>query len=117
MAPDLVEALCATDADVVAFYPYLYYPSVRGIGRCPMPAVLHPAAHDEPALYLPVFRGTFAAADASATTPWPSAGWSSGSTPWPTGPRSSSASGVGESAGGRGGRAARCWGWATGPTW
>lgn len=29
-----------------------------------MPAVLHPAAHDEPALYLPVFRGTYASADA-----------------------------------------------------
>ena len=29
-----------------------------------MPAVLHPAAHDEPALYLPVFRGTYADADA-----------------------------------------------------
>ncbi len=29
-----------------------------------MPGVLHPAAHDEPALYLPVFRGTFANADA-----------------------------------------------------
>src|ERR1039458_6909984 len=29
-----------------------------------MPAVLHPAAHDEPCLYLPVFRGTFGDADA-----------------------------------------------------
>ncbi len=61
---DLLDALEASDLDAVAFYPYLYYPSVIGIGRVPMPAVLHPAAHDEPALYLPVFRGTYAHADA-----------------------------------------------------
>ncbi len=64
VTPRLVEALCASSADVAAFYPYLYYPIVRAIGRVPMPAVLHPAAHDEPALYLPVFADTFASADA-----------------------------------------------------
>ncbi len=63
LSPDLVDAVAATDADVVAFSPYLHYPVVRGIARCPRPSVLHPAAHDEPALYLPVFRGTFGAAD------------------------------------------------------
>jgi glycosyltransferase involved in cell wall biosynthesis len=63
LVPELVDAIAAADADVVAFYPYLHYPVVRGIARCPVPSVLHPAAHDEPALYLPVFRGTFAAAD------------------------------------------------------
>ena len=45
------------------FYPYLYYPTVRVIGRARAPTVLHPAAHDEPALQLPVFPGVFAAAD------------------------------------------------------
>jgi glycosyltransferase involved in cell wall biosynthesis len=64
VAPDLVEAVRASGVDVVAFYPYLYYPTVFGIGSVPMPAVLHPAAHDEPALYLPVFRTTYASADA-----------------------------------------------------
>ena len=64
VSPDLVDAVCAADADVVAFYPYLYHPTVAAIGQVPMPAVLHPAAHDEPALYLPVFRGTFGDADA-----------------------------------------------------
>jgi hypothetical protein len=64
VTPALIEALCDSDVDVAAFYPYLYYPTVRGIGRVPMPAVLHPAAHDEPALYLPAFRGTYANADA-----------------------------------------------------
>ena len=49
---------------MVAFYPYLYHPTVAAIGKVRVPAVLHPAAHDEPALYLPVFRGTFGDADA-----------------------------------------------------
>jgi glycosyltransferase involved in cell wall biosynthesis len=62
--PALVEALKGSDADVAAFYPYLYYPTVEGIGKVPMPGVLHPAAHDEPALYLPVFRGPYTRADA-----------------------------------------------------
>jgi len=49
---------------VVAFYPYLYYPTVVGMEAVTVPRVLHPAAHDEPALYLPVFGPTFTAADA-----------------------------------------------------
>ncbi len=61
---ELVDALRAGDADVVAFYPYLYYPTVMGIEAVTVPRVLHPAAHDEPALYLPVFGSTYAGADA-----------------------------------------------------
>jgi glycosyltransferase involved in cell wall biosynthesis len=64
VSPDLIDAVIAADADVVAFYPYLYHPTVGAIGKVRVPAVLHPAAHDEPALYLPVFRGTFGDADA-----------------------------------------------------
>jgi len=64
VSPDLIAAVRETDADVVAFYPYLYHPTVAAIGHVPVPAVLHPAAHDEPCLYLPVFRGTFGDADA-----------------------------------------------------
>ena len=56
--------MVASDADVVAFSPYLYHPTVATIGKVRVPAVFHPAAHDEPALYLPVFRGTFGDADA-----------------------------------------------------
>ncbi len=59
VCPDLVEAVAATDADVVAFYPYLYFPTVRGVPRVADRAVLHPAAHDEPPLHLPVFRDVF----------------------------------------------------------
>ena len=64
VSPQLVDAVVASDADVVAFYPYLYHPTVATIGKVRVPAVFHPAAHDEPALYLPVFRGTFGDADA-----------------------------------------------------
>jgi glycosyltransferase involved in cell wall biosynthesis len=61
---DLLDALRGSDADVVAFYPYLYYPTVAGMDAVSVPRVLHPAAHDEPALYLPVFAPTYAEADA-----------------------------------------------------
>jgi glycosyltransferase involved in cell wall biosynthesis len=61
---DLVDALRHCDADVVAFYPYLYYPTVAGMKAVSVPRVLHPAAHDEPALYLPVFGPTYSEADA-----------------------------------------------------
>jgi glycosyltransferase involved in cell wall biosynthesis len=61
---DLIAGVVGADADVVAFYPYLYHPTVAAIGRVNVPSVLHPAAHDEPALYLPVFGETFAQADA-----------------------------------------------------
>jgi glycosyltransferase involved in cell wall biosynthesis len=62
--PDLLTAVRESGADVVACYPYLYWPSVATIGHVPMPTVLHPAAHDEPALYLSVFADTFTKADA-----------------------------------------------------
>jgi glycosyltransferase involved in cell wall biosynthesis len=64
VSKDLIDAIVGADADVVAFYPYLYHPTVAAIGQVKVPAVLHPAAHDEPALYLPVFGQTFADADA-----------------------------------------------------
>ena len=64
VSTELVDAVVASDADVVAFSPYLYHPTVAAIGKVRVPAVFHPAAHDEPALYLSVFRGTFGDADA-----------------------------------------------------
>ncbi|MFZ0250748.1 MAG: glycosyltransferase family 4 protein [Acidimicrobiales bacterium] len=59
-SPALLEAVAATDADVLAFYPYLYYPTVRGLPLVAERAVLHPAAHEEPALHLPLFDDLFA---------------------------------------------------------
>ncbi len=63
MIPELAEAAADAETDALIFYPYLYYPTVRVIGRVQTPTVLHPAAHDEPALRLPVFPGVFSAAD------------------------------------------------------
>ena len=59
MCPDLVEAVAATYADIVACYPYLFATTVDGIAVSKVPTVLHPAAHDEPALYLSAFRQSF----------------------------------------------------------
>jgi hypothetical protein len=60
-SPDLLGAVEASDADVIAFYPYLYYPTIRGLPLVRDRAILHPAAHEEPALHLPVFDALFAA--------------------------------------------------------
>jgi glycosyltransferase involved in cell wall biosynthesis len=59
MCPDLVDAVASTDADVVACYPYLFATTVDAIAVSQVPTVLHPAAHDEPALYLGAFRQSF----------------------------------------------------------
>jgi glycosyltransferase involved in cell wall biosynthesis len=59
MCPDLVDAVATTDADVVACYPYLFATTVDAIAASEVPTVLHPAAHDEPALYLSAFRQSF----------------------------------------------------------
>jgi glycosyltransferase involved in cell wall biosynthesis len=56
--PSLVEALRDCDRELIAFYPYLYTPTVEGVAAVGDRAVMHPAAHDEPALHLPVFRRT-----------------------------------------------------------
>lgn len=62
VSPELVAAVADSDADLVAFHPYLYHPTVEGVRRVGRRAVLHPAAHDEAPLHLPVFAETFAAA-------------------------------------------------------
>ncbi len=63
VVPKLVEAALDSSSDALIFYPYLYYPTVRLIDRTATPTILHPAAHDEPALRLPVFARVFDAAD------------------------------------------------------
>ena len=59
MCPGLVDAVAASDGDVIACYPYLFATTVDAIAVAPAPVVLHPAAHDEPALYLSAFRRSF----------------------------------------------------------
>lgn len=58
----LVDAVGDSGADVVVFYPYLYHPTVHGLAEAGRRAVMHPAAHDEPPLRLPLFADVFAAA-------------------------------------------------------
>jgi glycosyltransferase involved in cell wall biosynthesis len=58
-SPALLDAVAGSDADVIAFYPYLYYPTVRGLPLVADRAVLHPAAHEEPALHLPLYDDLF----------------------------------------------------------
>jgi len=57
--PDAVDAAIASDAQLIGYYPYLYYPTVAGISRDPKRAVLHAAAHDEQPIHLPVFKRVF----------------------------------------------------------
>ncbi|MGE0879767.1 MAG: glycosyltransferase family 4 protein [Acidimicrobiia bacterium] len=62
VCPAAIDAVEASDADIVAFYPYLYHPTVAGLPRLRERAVMHPAAHDERPIYLRAFREPFAAA-------------------------------------------------------
>lgn len=59
VCPDAIDAAVESDAQLLIFYPYLYSPTVDGVPRAGPRAVMHPAAHDEPALRLPIFRGVF----------------------------------------------------------
>jgi len=59
MCPELVDAVATSDADVIACYPYLFATTVDAIAAARVPTVLHPAAHDEPALYLKAFQQSF----------------------------------------------------------
>jgi glycosyltransferase involved in cell wall biosynthesis len=61
IAPELIEAIAASDADAIAFHPYLYHPTIAALPLVAWRAVLHPAAHDEAVLRLPLFRDLFAA--------------------------------------------------------
>jgi glycosyltransferase involved in cell wall biosynthesis len=63
MCPDLVDAVSVTDADAVACTPYLFATTVDAIAVSTVPTLLHPAAHDEPALYLAAFRRSLADVD------------------------------------------------------
>ena len=60
--PQLIEAIDATDADLVCFTPYLYEPAVKGVPLVADRAVFHPAAHEEQPIHLPLFRRVFGSA-------------------------------------------------------
>ncbi|HTM30300.1 MAG TPA: glycosyltransferase family 4 protein [Vicinamibacterales bacterium] len=52
--------------DALIFFTYLYSPTVLGLGLDPARSILVPTAHDEPAIYLGVYREMFAQATAVA---------------------------------------------------
>ncbi len=62
-SPDLLDAVEAVSDGILAPYPYLYQPTVRGIQRARVPICLHAASHPEPPLSLPVFETVFGAAN------------------------------------------------------
>lgn len=61
--PDLVPWLLkhVPEQDVTSFFTYLYYPTWAGLPAASSvgPTILHPTAHDEPSLYLELFRTMF----------------------------------------------------------
>ncbi len=60
--PEVVEAAAASSAEVVVASPYLYWPTVEVVRAVGRRAVVHPAAHDEAPLRLPVFAEVLGAA-------------------------------------------------------
>jgi glycosyltransferase involved in cell wall biosynthesis len=59
VSPGVLDAAAASDADLVTFHPYLYWPTVYGVPRLADRAVLHPATHDEPPIHLAPYRDVF----------------------------------------------------------
>jgi len=62
VCPDVVEGAASSDADLVAATPYLYWPAVHATARLGRRMVLHPAAHDEAPIRLPLFAHMFTSA-------------------------------------------------------
>ncbi len=62
--PDMIEAATASDADLLALGPYLFWPTVEGVRANPDRSILHGAAHDEPALHLGTIERTYVSARA-----------------------------------------------------
>jgi glycosyltransferase involved in cell wall biosynthesis len=56
---DLIGAVRDSSADLIVFSPYLFHSTVRGVAAVEDRAVLHPAAHDEAVLRLPMYRAVF----------------------------------------------------------
>jgi glycosyltransferase involved in cell wall biosynthesis len=68
--PSLLDGVRSSRADLLAFYPYLYTTTVHGLPLVAERAVLHPAAHDEPALHLPAYRAPLGAARGLVFQTW-----------------------------------------------
>lgn len=59
--PDLINFIAANekDYDCLIFFTYLYYPTIFGININPKKTIFIPLAHDEWAIYMPVFKSIF----------------------------------------------------------
>ena len=55
VSSELITAIGDSDADLCVFSPYLFHPTVYGVPAAKGRAVLHPAAHDEAPLRLPLY--------------------------------------------------------------
>lgn len=64
LCPDVIDAAEASDNELVAFSPYLFYPAVLGVPRLADRSILHGAAHDEAALHLDIMQTMFESAGA-----------------------------------------------------
>ncbi len=64
VCPEVLDQATSSGADLIIFYPYLYWPTVEGVLRVGPRSVLHPATHDEAPIRLPVFRRVFETAGA-----------------------------------------------------
>ena len=56
VSSELLAAIGDSDADLCVFSPYLFHPTIHGVPAAKGRAVLHPAAHDEAPLRLPLLR-------------------------------------------------------------
>lgn len=62
----LLDAIAQTEDGILAFTPYLYHPTVRGVAVARVPTILHAAAHPERPLELSLFDEVFGAVSALA---------------------------------------------------
>ena len=62
----LLDAIAQVERGVLAFTPYLYHPTVRGVTVARVPTILHAAAHPERPLELSLFDEVFGAVSALA---------------------------------------------------
>ncbi len=61
VCPDVVDDAIASDRDVFAVTPYLFWPALAAAPRLGRRVIFHSAAHDEPELHLPIMRAVFGA--------------------------------------------------------
>ncbi len=61
--PELIHWLISrsNDVDIVIFFTYLYYPTIRGLDAVSglVPTLFHPTAHEEPHITVPIFDKIF----------------------------------------------------------